>query len=215
MKFGRWTALHCLEGPYWFCRCECGETRRVAKGELTRSRRPSLSCGCLMKEQNRARMTTHGKTNSPEYQTWRSMISRSRHRPGYAGRVRVCKRWRGPDGFTHFLSDLGPKPSKTHSIDRIDGSGHYEPSNCRWATPKEQSSNTKKNTYLTIDGETLTISEWGRRVGIRREVICARRARGWTDKDAVQKPPDQRFNWRRRSNTTRGPRPTARVGSPP
>lgn len=57
--------------------------------------------------------------------------------------IKVCERWLGKEGFLNFLEDMGRKPSYKHSIDRIDGNGNYEPSNCRWASQKEQQLNRK------------------------------------------------------------------------
>jgi hypothetical protein len=60
----------------------------------------------------------------------------------YGGRgIRVCARWRE---FANFYSDMGPRPSDVYSIDRINNDGNYEPSNCRWATAKEQRANQRK-----------------------------------------------------------------------
>jgi hypothetical protein len=61
--------------------------------------------------------------------------------------VKVCDRWLGDDGFTNFIADMGRRPSRHHSIDRIDNDGDYEPRNCRWTTSSVQMSNTRRQDY--------------------------------------------------------------------
>jgi hypothetical protein len=117
------------------------------------------SCGCLQREvvalAAPAHLRTHGFTKHPLYRTWKGMHERCSNPklkawPLYGGRgVCVCARWSGPFGFPNFLEDMGDKPTPKHSIDRYpDPYGNYEPSNCRWATPKEQNDNQRHKVEL-------------------------------------------------------------------
>ena len=118
-----------------------------------------------------------------EFNSWRqAMIARCtdpnyRRFDLYGGRgITVCDRWRM---FRNFLEDMGPKPTRKHSLDRKDSNGNYEPGNCRWATQKEQMNNTSKNVLLTALGKTQTLPQWQEETGIEVMVIRHRLDRGW------------------------------------
>jgi hypothetical protein len=103
------------------------------------------------KTQMRERSRTHKR--SSEYRTWAGMIQRCTNPnvkcwEDYGGRgICVCTRWR--DSFAAFLEDLGLRP-KGKSLDRINNSGHYVPSNVRWATRKQQQNNRRKRGIQNI-----------------------------------------------------------------
>jgi hypothetical protein len=104
----------------------------------------------------------------------------------YGGRgICVCARWQV---FENFLADMGRRPSREHSIDRIDVNGDYEPGNCRWAAYVEQARNMRSNRRIIIDGETATLAEWCDRYGIRRETFYQRLRRGMSEAEAITTP---------------------------
>lgn len=168
------------------CECSCGTVVAVQvssmKSGLTKS------CGCLSLENSATTNRTHGMTATSEYYTWGAMIARCsnpncKDYSRYGGRgIVVCERWHE---FASFYADMGPRPSPSHEIDRIDNDGNYEPGNCRWATKSQQMNNRTTSLYLTIDGETATANEWSKRSGVPYHTIYNRLSRGVPAREAV------------------------------
>lgn len=128
----------------------------------------------------------------PEYGVWIGMKKRcsnpnQKAYPAYGGRgIKVCDIWR--NDFQAFFDDMGPRPSKDHSLDRVDNDGNYEPSNCRWATRKQQMRNTSRNHMITYKGETRTMIEWAEIYKIPLKSVWYRINSGWPIEDALTKP---------------------------
>lgn len=109
---------------------------------------------------------------------------KNKHYKDYGGRgITVCDEWldkkNGHKNFWNWALENGWKEKL--SIDRIDVNGNYEPSNCRWATPKEQANNRRNNAYITIHGATKTAQEWAEQIGITERAFMSRVAYGWSE----------------------------------
>lgn len=100
----------------------------------------------------------------------------------YGGRgISVCKRW---NSFQSFITDMGPRPSKKYTIDRVDNNGDYTPSNCRWATKEQQSTNSRSALQITARGKTQTLSAWARELGMSVSGLHRR----WHTHNSIEKP---------------------------
>jgi hypothetical protein len=149
------------------------------------------SCGCLFLESNK-QPRKHGyccdSERTLEYRSWTSMRDRCNNNcckeySDYGGRgISVCSRW---SDFVNFLEDMGPRPSVKYSINRIDNNGNYEPNNCHWATRAEQSRNHRRNRVLTIDGVSMVLADWAKKIGVHQETIRGRLRRGLTPEEAI------------------------------
>jgi hypothetical protein len=134
----------------------------------------------------------HGMGKSTEYNSWIAMRRRCNdpHCDSYqsygGSGVTVCERWDA--SFVDFLADMGMKPTREHTIDRIDSSGNYEPGNCRWATKIEQSRNTASVRLVTLSGKTLPISSWAQQLGLSVPTVFGRIRRGWSAERALTTP---------------------------
>ena len=181
---------------YQVCQCVCGNIVSLSVANLVTSQ--TQSCGCLHKERLRQRLTKHGRSHTREHVAWTCLIQRC-YNPNdcgyanYGGRgIRVCGRWLEPDGqgFINFIQDMGGRPSKGHSIDRIDVNSHYCPENCRWATRTEQNRNQRTNHVLTFNGKTQCLAAWTEELGYHKDLIRNRLyLLGWSVDKALQTPP--------------------------
>ena len=174
--------------------CDCGEI--VVAPVCGVKCGDNVSCGCYKKELTADRSIKHGLYEHPLYSTWEGMIGRCCNRNArsyhlYGGRgVTVCERWR--ENFANFLRDMGERP-KGCTLDRIDNSRGYEPSNCRWATYEEQANNTRSNRVLVFNGKTQTMTQWERELGFPKNLICNRLCRGWTVERALSEPVQEKY----------------------
>jgi hypothetical protein len=218
--FGQWTAKYFVYArkrtAYWMCECSCGVRKVVSRAHLTSKR--STSCG---RHRERPDIRKHGLCDTTEAKSYYHMVARCTHPqnagyPEYGQRgIKVCNRWLLGDGEHHgvecFVEDMGNKPTGT-SIDRIDNNAHYScgkcadcrahqwTRNCRWGTPTQQSNNTRSNAHLEFNGQTKTMSEWGRELNIDNATIWNRLKLGWSTDRALTTP--VRFNARWHSSKT-------------
>ena len=181
---------------FWLALCVCG-TKKLVRSDHLRSA-ATKSCGCKTAEMCAVVHLRHGDSargqTTTEYTAWARMRARcdnpnTKQFKDWGGRgITICERWRGEHGFENFLADVGRRPSPSHSIERIDNDGNYEPGNCRWATRGEQALNKRSNRVLTVGGVALPLAEWSRRTGISGATIGQRLRKGWTQRRAVTEP---------------------------
>lgn len=165
---------------YWKCKCDCGkvcilEAYKIKSGH-------TKSCGCLGIENKKMLYKysiKHKKMDTKLYRVWQNMKRRcytpsSNSYKSYGARsIIVCKEWR--DDFLNFYNWAVANGYKENlTIDRINVNGNYEPNNCRWATMEEQANNKRNNVFINYNGEKLSINQWSKKTGIKRETISWR-----------------------------------------
>lgn len=199
-KFGRLTVLERAGSnahgrATWLFRCDCGKTVIAVGSDLIQRQK---SCGCqrvdFLSEFNKNEKTTHGMRYTRLYREWRSMINRCeseswRDFHNYGGRgISVFPEWRESfEAFRDWALENGYRDDLT--LDRIDVNGNYEPSNCRWASKKEQANNTRRSRYVEFNGEVKTIKEWADSFDLNYNTLYSRISkRGWSVERAITTP---------------------------
>lgn len=163
-RFGRWTVISRAENKghhtLWNCVCDCGKRKAVYGCHLVSGLSPS--CGCLTRSKIGQLNYSHGESKTRLYKIWSGIKTRCNNPKAdnfhlYGGRgINICNEWEySYEAFKKWAVENGYKPSLT--IDRIDSSGPYCPENCRWATNKEQSNNTRRTLKIEYNGKNFSI----------------------------------------------------------
>ena len=173
--------------------CDCGVYKKYDTWVLTSGQ--VKSCGCVSNKVGASKRTKHGHAargnTTTEYSIWLSMKNRCRLKnnirySNYGGRgIKVCDRWL--NSFENFLQDMGHRPSCSHSIDRINNDGDYEPNNCRWATSVQQGRNKSTNRILVYNGNEICLSELSILTGICDSTLSYR-IKKWGIEKAISCP---------------------------
>lgn len=205
-RFGRLLVLHSMQDKIkwdgsWMVRCDCGVEKELKNSLLMGG---TKSCGCLNNDMfaKIRDQTTHGATSGPkasrEYAAWAGMKSRcfwkeGKAYPRYGGRgITVWPGW--IDDFPAFLAHVGPRPSRRHSLGRIDNDGNYEPGNVRWETGPQQHNNKCSNHLIVFNGEEKTMQQWSEQMDIPKAVLAYRMSAGWGAERALTTPCKPRRN---------------------
>lgn len=170
----------------WLCKCDCGGTKIAIGVNLKRG--TVTSCGCAVKEaaQNRNSRgnVKHGYHDERLYNVWKGMKSRCNNinnsvYHNYGGRgIRVCEEWDSDYcSFREWALNTGydeNAPRGECTLDRIDVNGNYCPENCRWVDQATQACNTRYNVVIEFNGQSKTLVEWAKEVGINRDTLYNR-----------------------------------------
>lgn len=166
VQFGYLTAI-CVDTQksnnkhiYWECKCVCGNTRSLQTYQLTSGK--VTSCGCM---NPRKKNSENIAKNKRMYSIYNGMMLRCYNKKSISYKsygakgIYVCDEWKNNfSSFCEWSSSNGYNDAL--SIDRIDNSKGYEPSNCRWVEKSEQFKNKTNNVFYEHDGETHIMSEW-------------------------------------------------------
>lgn len=171
----------------WYikCVCDCGNTVEVLPYQFEKG--IIKSCGCLRKNSPNYK---DGRTKHSLYSLWKTMIDRCENpehhkykQYGLRG-IKVCSEWHDFWCFVRWSDSIGGRP-QGYTLDRINNNGNYEPSNCRWATSKQQSHNRTSNKIIEYNGVSKPLCEWANDLGIKPKTLASRLAKGWDIEKAL------------------------------
>lgn len=162
------------EKTMYLCKCSCGNTTIVNRGNLVSG--ATTSCECYRKEKTSKLNRIHGEHGTRLYRCWRNMIDRCTNKnnkeyKNYGGRdIFVCEQWLlSFESFYQWATSNGYSEELT--IERIDVNGNYCPENCTWIELNKQAKNRTNNHRITFDGETMILSDWARKLGVSPSTI--------------------------------------------
>ncbi len=188
-RFGKLKVVECgkkvklKSGVYEgvLCRCDCGKIKVVRLDYLKQG---TKSCGCEKGG------FSHRLSRHISYNTWVKIMDRCYNKNSsrfnyYGARgIKVSKSWHN---VKNFIKDMGEKPGKAYSIDRIDNNKGYSKENCKWSTPLEQSINKRNNILFDHKGEIKTLKQISRDTGISYTTLWCRLKRGVDINNALKK----------------------------
>ena len=142
----------------------------------------------------------HGQKKTPLYRVWCAMKERcnnphNKRYERYGGRgITVCDEW--AESFESFRTWANANGyEKGLTIDRIDNEKGYGPDNCRWATRAQQNRNYSRNHFLTYNGVTMCVTDWGMYLGINPTTILYRLKSGKTVSEALNNIDGRKLRW--------------------
>lgn len=175
------------DARYVRCICDCGKEKIINGYNVLNG--GTISCGCRRKALKKYSEKTMG---TPEYRTWLGIKARC-HNPKnknyarYGGRgITVSDNW--VNNFSQFLADMGKRPSKAHSLERVNNDKGYSKENCIWLEMLLQGRNRRNTPRVQYLGETITLKELSERLGFSYNLVKERLDNGWDLQDAINKP---------------------------